>query len=90
MDYVISPASDRISLGLGPQLCITWMCADLSGEREAAHWSSLVSECHCVVEEVKVGAPSQSDWAHLGKKALGNRPLKTGPKWGGVKQSLQD
>ena len=25
MDFVISTASDRIILGLGPQLCITWI-----------------------------------------------------------------
>ena len=25
MDFVISPASDRIILGLGPQLCIIWI-----------------------------------------------------------------
>ena len=25
MDLVVSPASDRITLGLGPQLCIKWM-----------------------------------------------------------------
>ena len=25
MDFVISPASDRIILGLGPQICITWI-----------------------------------------------------------------
>ena len=25
MDFVISPASDRIILGFGPQLCITWI-----------------------------------------------------------------
>jgi len=25
MTFVASPASDRITLGLGPQLCITWI-----------------------------------------------------------------
>ena len=25
MDFVVSPASDRIILGLGPQLCIIWI-----------------------------------------------------------------
>ena len=25
MDLVVSPASDRITLGLGPQLCIIWI-----------------------------------------------------------------
>ena len=25
MDFVVSPGSDRIILGLSPQLCITWI-----------------------------------------------------------------
>ena len=44
MDFVISPASDRIILGLGPQLCIKWIWMRPTGvwmvsvDRDHAFW----------------------------------------------------